>query len=105
MPFSRVGDTETELESVQDISDKGGHILLCINTNKKVELAHQGSLFSRTRFSGEKGRIACNSKRRTLRVPVVNVCMCKRQKIYGTVHPGTGHADPERELRVVILFL
>jgi hypothetical protein len=76
--FSSAGDNATEMQSIQGISDKGGHILLSINTNKKVKLVPQDSLFSRMRFSDEKGTIARNSRRRTLRAPVVNVCMCKR---------------------------
>lgn len=76
--FSSVGDKATEIESIRSISDKGGHILSCININKKVKLVPHDSLFSCMRFSDEKGSIACNSTRQTLRAPVVNVCMCKR---------------------------
>ena len=94
MPFSTVGDNATEIESIQGISDKGDHILLYINTNKKVKLLPQNSWFSRMRFSDEKGSIALSIDTSS------TCCQCLHvYKVKGKIHPETGHTDPEKELR------
>jgi len=72
MPFSTVGDNATEIESIQSISDKGGHILLRIDTNTKVKLRFRG------RDSLMRRGVSHESVQRTLRAPVVNVYLCKR---------------------------